>query len=236
MTFNDADENLKIWNAGRQPDGNALQRITGGRLNGMTSINPQWRLGKLTQMFGPVGIGWNYDITRTWSEPGADDQTVVFVEVALRYKWHGEWSEPVTGLGGGMLVTKEKRGMHTSDDCYKMALTDAISVACKAMGLAADIYFNRWDGDKYTVPAPSKQGRADKKPTKTMQDALHTQLLSVFSASEDIARFLMENGQNVARSGSGWDIEGAIAAIPDKGSIDIFMDQLQQIIQEGNNG
>ena len=29
--------------------------------------------------------------------------------------------------------------MYTSDECYKMALTDALSVACKALGVAADV-------------------------------------------------------------------------------------------------
>ena len=42
-------------------------------------------------------------------------------------------------------MTKEKQGAYTSDECFKMALTDAISVACKALGFAADVY---WDNDK----------------------------------------------------------------------------------------
>lgn len=35
-------------------------------------------------------------------------------------------------------------------NCYKMALTDALSVAMKALGVAADIYFER-DVTKYTA-------------------------------------------------------------------------------------
>lgn len=37
--------------------------ITGGRLNGKTNINPMWRIKALTELFGPVGIGWYYEIT-----------------------------------------------------------------------------------------------------------------------------------------------------------------------------
>ena len=44
-----------------------------------------------------------------------------------------------------MFVAKEKSGLYTSDECYKMALTDAISVACKALGMGADIY---WQSDR----------------------------------------------------------------------------------------
>ena len=48
-----------------------------------------------------------------------------------------------------MLVASEKGGLYVDDECYKKALTDAISVACKSPGVGADVY---WDGDrtKYT--------------------------------------------------------------------------------------
>ena len=50
-------------------------------------------------------------------------------------------------------MAKEKNGPYTSDECFKMALTDAISVACKALGFGADVY---WEADrsKYDKPAP----------------------------------------------------------------------------------
>ena len=44
-----------------------------------------------------------------------------------------------------MFVEIQKNGAHVSDECYKMATTDAISVACKQLGIGADIY---WDKDK----------------------------------------------------------------------------------------
>ena len=37
-----------------------------------------------------------------------------------------------------------------SDECYKMALTDAISVAAKALGVAADVYYKN-DRSKYIM-------------------------------------------------------------------------------------
>ena len=44
-----------------------------------------------------------------------------------------------------------------SDEAYKMALTDAISIACKALGMAADVYFAN-DRTKYdTQPAQTQQ-------------------------------------------------------------------------------
>jgi len=43
-----------------------------------------------------------------------------------------------------MLVDLEKGKLVPNDEAFKMALTDAISVACKAIGVAADVY---WEGD-----------------------------------------------------------------------------------------
>ena len=47
-----------------------------------------------------------------------------------------------------MLVASETKGLYVNDECYKMALTDAISVACKALGMGADVYWNK-DTTKY---------------------------------------------------------------------------------------
>jgi len=52
---------------------------------------------------------------------------------------------PISGTGGSMFVAKEKNGFYVSDECYKMATTDAISVACKQLGIGADVY---WQADK----------------------------------------------------------------------------------------
>ena len=41
----------------------AQKRIAAGRLKGMTDINPMWRIKRLTEVFGPCGIGWWYEIT-----------------------------------------------------------------------------------------------------------------------------------------------------------------------------
>lgn len=61
---------------------------------------------------------------------------------------NGEWSEAIQGIGGSSFVTNEKNGLYTSDECFKMALTDAISVACKALGMGADVYWDK-DSTKY---------------------------------------------------------------------------------------
>ena len=147
-------ENLKIYEAARKVPNEALKPIQAGRLKGKSDINPMWRIKKLTEIFGPCGIGWKYTIVKQWTEPAADGEIAAFCDIDLYVKEDGEWSEPIPGTGGSMFVAKEKSGLYTSDECYKMALTDAISVACKALGFAADVYWDR-DPTKYD-PLPPK--------------------------------------------------------------------------------
>jgi hypothetical protein len=142
-------DNLIIYNAVREVPKEAQKSIGGGRLKGMTDINPMWRIKALTEQFGACGIGWYYEIKRTWVETCmAKDEITANVEIDLFYKWKGEWSKPIPGIGGSMLVANEKGGLYVNDECYKMALTDAISVACKALGVGADIYWAK-DTTKY---------------------------------------------------------------------------------------
>lgn len=141
-------ENLEIYEKVRKVPEEAKKKISGGRLNGMTDINPMWRIKTLTEQFGPCGIGWYYDVTNKWTEK-AGDEVAAFVDIEMYVKVDGEWSKPIHGTGGSMFVAKESRGIHVSDECYKMAITDAISVACKQLGVGADVYWEK-DVTKYS--------------------------------------------------------------------------------------
>lgn len=143
---------LDLYERFRVVPGNAQKEITTGRLKGKTDINPMWRIKALTEAFGPCGIGWRYEITDKRLEAGANGEIAAFVDINLYYKLDGAWSEAIPGTGGAAFVAKEKAGLYTSDECYKMALTDAISVACKALGIGADVYWSA-DGSKHTANA-----------------------------------------------------------------------------------
>ena len=134
-------ENLELYNKLREVPAIAKKPISAGRLKGMTDINPMYRIKALTEAFGPVGIGWWYTIDKQWVEAGADGTVAAFCNISLYYQVDGKESKPIPGTGGSALVSVEKSGPHTSDEAYKMALTDAISVAAKALGVGADVYW-----------------------------------------------------------------------------------------------
>ena len=154
--------NMEIWDRLKQPPKAALKAIVAGRLKGKTDINPQWRLQAMTEQFGPCGKGWSYRIEALWTEPGIDGQVFAFAQVSVRV---GD-SEPIPGIGGSMLIAKESGGLHHNDEAFKMATTDALSVALKALGVAADIYLGLWDGSKY------KDAPALPKPDTVAADTL----------------------------------------------------------------
>ena len=162
---------MGLWNNLKKPPPEALRPIKGGRLKGMSDIKPQWRYEAMTKEFGPCGVGWKFEIVRKWSEDGSDGQVFAFVDINLYIK-NGEWSEPIPGHGGSMLIAKESGGLHSSDEAYKMALTDALSVAMKMIGVGAEVYMGNWDGSKYketTKKAPAKKAPPKEKNISTPQ-------------------------------------------------------------------
>jgi len=141
-------ENLSIYDKLRTVPIEAQKTIAAGRLKGFTDTNPMWRIKKLTEEFGVCGIGWKYVIKDQKIEKGGNNEQSAFVTIDLFIKTDGGWSDAIPGVGGSSFVANEKAGLHTSDECFKMALTDAISVACKALGMGADIYYAK-DATKY---------------------------------------------------------------------------------------
>lgn len=151
---------LDLYNRLRTVPEEAQKIIQGGKINGFTDINPMWRIKKLTEEFGECGFGWYYDEVDRWKEV-CGQEVAVFVKIHLFVKRNNEWSAPIVGMGGSKMVQLFKKGtvVDFSDEAYKMALTDAISVSCKALGMAADVYYAK-DRTKYDLeesqPAASK--------------------------------------------------------------------------------
>lgn len=141
-------DNMKVWDAVKQPPKEAMKIIQGGRLKGMTDISPQWRYRIMTEQFGMCGIGWKYEAD-VWTEPASDEQVFAFARVKLYIFVNDKWSDPIPGIGGSMLVTKEQAGLHASDEGFKMAITDALSVAMKMLGVGANVYAGLTDETKH---------------------------------------------------------------------------------------
>lgn len=151
-------DKMQIYNEAREVPAEAQKQFSNGSFSG-TDINPMWRIKKLTELFGPAGVGWYYEVLSERSEEH-HDTTMAIVDLNLYIKMDGEWSKPIFGTGGNVLVKPTKSGLKASDEGYKMALTDALSVACKALGIGADIWFAN-DVTKYTAKQSSEKPTPD---------------------------------------------------------------------------
>lgn len=151
--------NLDYYNNLKVVPQEALRQIQSGRLRGKNDINPMWRIKAMTEQFGVCGIGWKYVITKQWTETFGSE-VKAYCNIDLFIKVNGEWSDAIQGTGGSSEVSMESKGAYVSDECYKMALTDALSVAMKALGVAADVYF---EAGKDIIDIDSKYGAQDRR-------------------------------------------------------------------------
>ena len=181
-------DNLELYNKVRQVPDIAKKEITGGRLKGMTDINPMWRIKTLTEQFGVCGFGWYPEILRTWTDVGSNGEVVANVEINLYVKSNDIWSKGIRGIGGSKLVAKESGGLNVDDECYKKAYTDALSVACKALGIGADVYYIK-DTSKYLT-----DNKTEEKPKKTTP-----KLQSKYSIIQDIIKDSKITGADVEK-------------------------------------
>lgn len=178
-------ENMELYNEFRACPAEAKKKITGGNLNGKTDINPMWRIKRLTEEFGPCGFGWKIQIVRTWIEEGADGVRVANVQINLYVHYKGEWSEAIPGIGGATIVDKQTKGLVTDDDAFKKAYTDAQSVACKALGIAADVYFERDPESKYNTDG-GNNGNGNNAPQTPTAPSKYQQIKDLLATKTSI--------------------------------------------------
>lgn len=170
--------NLDLWEKYRSVPNNALKDFDNGNFKG-TDINTMWRMKCLTEEYGVCGIGWYYDIIRTWNvnipiEQGGDILT--FAEIKLYIKQDNEWSKGITGVGGNKMLSyiKSRESFKASDEAIKMAVTDAIGNACRNLGFGADVYWAN-DKTKYTENTIEKTPQTSTKPQNTTTYPTKTQ-------------------------------------------------------------
>lgn len=159
--------NLDLYDKVKKVPKEALKTIQGGRLKGFSDINAMWRIKTLTEHFGQAGIGWYYEVIEQKIIEGTGGEIAAFTTIHLYTKNQesDKWNMPIVGVGGSMFVSREKSGMYVNDECFKMALTDAISVACKALGMGADVYFEK-DATKYDQTPQQAQQQSQQQTPK----------------------------------------------------------------------
>ena len=179
--------NLALWNKIEKTDPNHTKPITGKSYQG-TSPKPHYLVRKATETFGPIGIGWGFNIVSERIEDGAGGERMHIAQVRVWYMWDGKRGE-VEHIGGTQFSGIRSSGKpFTDEDAPKKSVTDALVKALSMIGFAGDIFMGRYDDSKYVselrdeaanAAAPSSfdahraaiEGAADLPALKTAFDA-----------------------------------------------------------------
>lgn len=169
MELKNPSDNLHIYKQVSSVPEDAQKPFESSWGKQLTEINGMWRIQKLTELFGPCGEGWFTEVTRQERVDFPNGEVCVFTDINLYLKdtKTGRWSKPIRGTGGNRLVLKNADGLFIDDEAYKKAYTDALGIACKALGFGADIYWGRndskYDSGTATTASPSAK-EVEKKP------------------------------------------------------------------------
>lgn len=165
-------DNLSTWNRFADIDPSFTKPITGKAYKG-TSPNPQYVIRCLTELFGPVGEGFGWEVLREEFTPMGEE---ILHWCRIRF-WHGDRANGFESYGQTKALMKTKNGLMLDEDAPKKSLTDAIVKAASHIGIAANIFLGRWDDQKYVAAVNDefREKEGEKDPPKPISAAKQKQ-------------------------------------------------------------
>lgn len=161
-------DNMSIWSVLGKTDPKHTKGFSrAGGFKG-TAVKPMWVMQRLTEQFGPCGIGWGVGEPK-FQIVTAGSEVLVYCTVSA---WHGDDCNTIWGVGGDKVSTSRQSGMFNDDEAFKKAFTDAIMNAFKFIGVAADVHMGRFDDNKYVqeVTADFADKPAQKNPNVSVDN------------------------------------------------------------------
>lgn len=152
-----SSENTKLWDMLGKTDPKHTKPFTrGGGFKG-TAIKPMWSFRRMTEQFGPCGVGWGIGAPQFQVVAGVNDETLVYCTASIWYQHDDKPSQTVYGVGGDKIVShiraseKYQRAerWENDDEAFKKAFTDAVTNALKLIGVGADVHMGMFDDNKY---------------------------------------------------------------------------------------
>lgn len=160
-------DNKALWQKAFTTDPKAVKAITGKQYNG-NSPKPYWIVERLTDEFGPCGIGWGFSIVNERFERFSETDTLHVATVRLWYELEGKRGE-LEQIGQTKATYQSNAGKFIVDeDAPKKSVTDALVKCASYLGFAGDIFSGRWDDSKYVAEAGAVWGqkRAEADPQR----------------------------------------------------------------------
>lgn len=153
--------NMDLWQRVCRTDPRAVKPITGKQYSG-NSPKPYWIVERLTEEFGPCGIGWGFTILSERMERLTDDEILHVAVVRLWYLL-GDKRGELEQIGQTRAVYPKKAGgLLVDEDAPKKSVTDALVKCASYIGFAGDIFSGRWDDSKYVAEVAREYEEKDR--------------------------------------------------------------------------
>lgn len=157
-------DNLRLWKRFADIDPQHTKPITGKPYKG-TSPKPQYVIQLLTEMFGPVGEGFGWEVRAEGFIPLGEE---VLHWCRIWFWWRepndkdGYASPGFEAYGQTKAYMKTKSGLMMDEDAPKKSLTDAITKAASQIGIASNLFMGRWDDSRYVEEVNREFRRAER--------------------------------------------------------------------------
>ena len=150
-------ENKRYWDQLKKTDPRFTKRINKG-FGEITTIDPQWQIMQMTEVFGPVGVGWGYKVDYTYTDQ------LVFAEVSI-------WTSAATDSYGPVCSVQKlwRKTGALDDEAPKKAMTDAMTKALSHLGVSADVFLGMFDNSKYVEKVAAEYKSLNKSKVTEMK-------------------------------------------------------------------
>ena len=135
------NDNKIYWDQLKKTDPVFTKKVNKG-FGEITTIDPMSQIMKMTEVFGPVGQGWNYKVNYHYTDQ------CVFAEVSVAHKKDNGQTWDYYGPVSSVQKLYRKTGA-LDDEAPKKAMTDAMTKAFSHLGVSADVFLGLHDNSKY---------------------------------------------------------------------------------------
>lgn len=141
--------NTELWDRVCKTDPKQVKEITGKQYKG-NSPKPYYIVRRLTEEFGPCGIGWGITILGERIERLSEHDLLHIANVRLWFV-QGDKRGEIEQIGQTMAayLKSDKSKTVVDEDAPKKSVTDALVKCASYLGFAGDIFAGRWDDSKY---------------------------------------------------------------------------------------
>ncbi len=143
-------DNMRIWEQVCETDPKFTKAV--GFRGGFTSIDPQYQMKRMTEMFGVIGEGWGYE--EVTGKTVIDPENIIW-ETSVTVWWRDEMGV-VRFLGAVPAASMYVADGRTDLDAPKKAQTDALTKSFSRLGLNADVFLGQFDDPSYVKQMEKK--------------------------------------------------------------------------------